>query len=161
WAGTPNGPWSVVARLRDGVSLRQAQAELATIAARQAKEEKQYADSAVAVQTLTALLNDEGRRLLVPSSGAVALVFLIACGNAAGLLPAQGLGRQREYCIRAALGASRVQLVRESFTEILVAAPAAGMLGAAIAAAVIRVFKTFGGLAVPRLDAVAFHWPVV
>ncbi|MFO1501613.1 MAG: ADOP family duplicated permease [Verrucomicrobiota bacterium] len=161
WAGTPNGPWSVVARLRDGVSFEQAQAEVAAIAARQAQEDNRYADSTPLVQPLTTLLNEEGRRLLVPLSGAVALVFVIACGNAAGLLLGRGLGRQGEYSIRAALGASRIQLVREVFIDMLGVAAAAGIAGTGIAAVIIRVFKTFGGFAVPRLDAVSFHWPVV
>ena len=80
-------------------------------------------------------MNREGRRLLMPVAGAVALVFLIACGNAAGLLLARGLQRQHEYAVRAALGARRLQLCRPILAEsLLLALLGGGIVGAGLAA---------------------------
>ena len=92
--------WSVVGRLRDGASLALAQAELTAIAARQAQEDPTFEGITAKAELLEAQMNNQARGLLAPLSGAVALVFLIACGNVAVLLAARGLQRQREYAVR-------------------------------------------------------------
>ena len=74
------------------------------------------------VQQLHEELNRDGRALLVPLFGSVALVFFIACANVAGLLLARGLQRQQEYTMRSALGAGRARLFRQVITESLVVA---------------------------------------
>jgi len=106
-------------------------------------------------------LNREGRRLLLPLLGAVILVFLIACGNAAGLLLARGIQRQPEYAVRSALGAQRSQLFLQVLTESLLLAMLGGVLGAGLAMASLKTLKAIGGVAIPRLDAVRLGWPVL
>ncbi len=159
--GSGNGPWSVAGRLRSGVARAQAQAELTAIAARQAQADNFYQGLEVTVQPLIEFLNDAGRRLLLPLSGAVALVFLIACGNVAGLLLARGLQRQHEYVVRCALGAQRVQLFRQVLAESLLLALVGGALGVMLAVAIVKVLKVIGGFAIPRLDSVTIGWPLL
>jgi putative ABC transport system permease protein len=160
-SGSGNGPWSVVARLRSGITVAAAQAELNVIAARQVQSDRHYEGLVVRVQPLIEFLNHEGRRLLWPLFGAVVLVFLIACGNVAGLLLVRGLQRQKEYAMRSALGAQRYRVFRQAMVESLVLALPAGVLGAALAIITVQVFKAIGGFAIPRLDGVTLGLPVM
>jgi len=152
---------NVVGRLRDGVALSQAQAELTAIAARQAQAEPRFQGITAKVQPLTVVTNHEGRRLLLPLLGAVILVFLIACSNVAGLLLARGLRRQQEYIVRCALGAGRLRLFRQAFTETLLLTLLGGAFGISLTLGTVRLFKVIGGFAIPRLDAVTIGWPVL
>ena len=102
----------------------------------------------------------EGRRLLIPLAGAVLLVFLIACGNAAGLLLARGLQRHHEYGVRAALGAGPLDLCRPVLMESLLLACLGALAGAALAGGCVNTLKVIAGSAIPRLDAVRLGWPV-
>lgn len=159
--GSGNGPWSVAARLRSGVTPAQAEVQLKAIAARQAQADKFYKGITTKVQPLVEFLNHDGRRLLLPLLGAVLLVFLIGCGNVAGLLLARGIHRQREYAVRCALGARRAQLFRQVITESMLLALSGGALGVGLAVVVVRAIKTTGGFAIPRLDAVTVGWPML
>ncbi len=147
--------WNVAARLRPGVSLAQAQAELTTLAAREAQSERDFAGFAPRVESLTGEMNRDGNRILFPLLGAAALVLLIACGNAAALMLVRGLQRQPEYAIRTALGVGRLALFRQVSAESLMLALAGGAVGVALAAAVVALFKNIAGHAVPRLDGVS------
>lgn len=153
--------WDLVGRLRPGVTLAQAQAEIAAMTARQARNERDFEGISAKLQPLEAHMNREGRRLLMPVAGAVALVFLIACGNAAGLLLARGLQRQHEYGVRAALGARPLQLCRPVLVESLLLALLGGLAGAGLAAGCVDALKLIAGAAIPRLDAVRLGWPVL
>jgi putative ABC transport system permease protein len=153
--------WDVVARLRPGATLGQAQAELAGFAAREAQTEHEFEGFAPQLRPLADELNREGRRILFPLLGAAGLVLLIACGNVAALLLVRGLQRQQEYAVRSALGVGRVALFRQVSTESLLIALAGGTLGIALAFGVVRIFKAIGGHAIPRLDAVTTGWPVL
>jgi len=152
--------WNVVGRLRDGMTLAQAQAELSAIAARQAKANRELEGITARTQPLTTEMNRDGRRLLLPLLGAVSILFLIACSNAAGLLLARGLQRQREYAIRCSLGAQRSRLFRQALTESVVLALFGGALGAGLAIGMVKLLKAIAAPAIPRLDAVQFGWPV-
>ena len=99
-------------------------------------------------------------RLLLPLFGSVALLFLVASVNVAGLFVARGLQRHREYAMRAALGASRVRLFRQVLTESAAIAMLGAVGGAAVAAGGIRLFKAIGGQAVPRAESVTVGWPI-
>jgi putative ABC transport system permease protein len=148
-------------RLRPGVSLEQAQAELGVLAARQVEADRDFAGLTPRLQPLGTEMNGDGRRILLPLLGAAALVLLIACGNAAALLLVRGLQRQQEYAVRSALGVGRVALFRQVATESLMLALGGGALGIALAFGVVRLFKTIGGHAIPRLDAVTTGWPML
>jgi putative ABC transport system permease protein len=148
-------------RLRPGVSLEQAQAELGVLAARQVEADRDFAGLTPRLQPLGTEMNGDGRRILLPLLGAAALVLLIACGNAAALLLVRGLQRQQEYAVRSALGVGRVALFRQVATESLMLALGGGAFGIALAFGVVRLFKTIGGHAIPRLDAVTTGWPML
>ncbi len=153
--------WDVVGRLQNGVTLRQAQTELAIITARQAQSEHDFEGMTPHLQSLTSEVNRDGRRVLLPLLGAAALVLLIACGNAAALLLVRGLQRQQEYAVRSALGIGRLALFRQISTENLLLALMGGVLGVGLAFGIVKLFKLIGGHAIPRLDAVTTGWPVL
>jgi len=145
---------NVAGRLRDDATREKAQAELTTIAAQQAKADHALEGITARIQVLADNLNSEGRRVLLPLFGAVALVFLIACANVAGLLLTRGLQRQQEYAVRCALGAQRSQLFCQGLLEALLLALVGGALGVGLAATIVKVISITGAHAIPRLDAV-------
>jgi putative ABC transport system permease protein len=153
--------WDVIGRLAPGATPETAQAELAFITARQAQADRDFAGFTPNVQLLTSEFNRDGERILLPLFGAAGLVLLITCGNVAALLLLRGLGRQREYAVRAALGAGRAGLFRHAATEGLLLALAGGASGIGLALGAVRAFKLIGGRAIPRLDAVTTGWPVL
>src|ERR1043166_1677442 len=129
----------VMARLKDGVTLAQAQAEMDTIAA-QLKSEfpRTNAERGVSVEPLHLdFVTPETRRNLWLLLGAVSFLLLIACVNVANLLLARGTARQREIALRAALGASRKRLFTQFLTESLILAVIGGALGILLAVTII------------------------
>ena len=153
--------WDVVARLRDGATPAQAESELRLLASRQARTERSFEGFTPKIELLSNELNASGDRILLPLMGAAALVLLIACGNAAALLLVRGLQRQQEYAVRSALGVRRIVLFRQIATESLLLSLSGGILAAGITVGVVRLFKTLGRHAIPRLDAVTIGWPVL
>ncbi len=153
--------WNLVGRLRPGVTVAEAQAELAAFAARQIRDEPDFSGVNARLLPVQEQMNQEGRRLLMPVAGAVALVFLIACGNAAGLLLARGLQRQHEYAVRAALGARPFQLCRPVLTESLLLAFLGAFGGVLVALGCVDAVKRIAGTGIPRLDAVHLGWPTL
>jgi len=113
--------WEVLGRLRAGVSLGQAQAEMNLLRARLAGALADYKGWGFAVDPFARfLVGDTLRRLICLAFGAVVMVLLIACANVANLLLAKGAARQKEMAVRAALGASRGRLIAQLLTECLV-----------------------------------------
>jgi len=153
--------WDVVGRLRDGVTVEQARAELEVITSRQAKADADFDKMTPQLQALTDNFNADARRILLPLFGAAALVLLIACGNVAALLLVRGLHRQDEYAVRTALGVRRLVLFRQVSIESLLLALLGGALGVGLAIGIVRIFKVIAGPAIPRLDAVTTVWPVL
>jgi putative ABC transport system permease protein len=153
--------WNIVARLRDGAGLQQAQGELTVLAAREAQAEHDFLGIMPQVESLTNEMNLDGRRILFPLLGAAALVLLIGCGNAAALLLVRGLQRQQEYAVRSAMGMGRIALLRQVSTESLLLALLGGVFGVGLAFAVVKLFKLIAGHAIPRLDAVTAGWAVL
>jgi putative ABC transport system permease protein len=134
---------SVMARLKDNVSIAQAQAEMSGI-------EQQLLDArgpkanpiGVSVEALHLnFLTEATRRNLWLLLGAVGFLLLIACVNVANLLLARGTSRQREIALRAALGASRGRLFSQLLTESLVLATAGGAAGLLLATAIIDLIQ--------------------
>ncbi|MGC2636156.1 MAG: ABC transporter permease [Acidobacteriaceae bacterium] len=153
--------WNVIARLRDGVPPRQAQQELAVLAAGEAREDKSFEGFTPQLEPVTVEMNRDGQRILFPLLGAAALVLLIACGNVAALLLVRGLQRQQEYAVRSAMGMGRMALLRQVLTESLLLALAGGAFGVGLALGAVKLFKVIAGHAVPRLDGVTAGWGVL
>jgi len=153
--------WNVVARLREGVTQRLGQQELAVLAAREAHAEKTFEGFTPQLEAVLDEMNRDGRRILLPLLGAAALVLLIACGNVAALLLVRGLQRQQEYAVRSAMGMGRAALLRQVSMESLLLALLGGAFGVGLAFGVVKLFKLIAGHAIPRLEAVTAGWAVL
>jgi predicted permease len=142
-----------VGRIKPGVKPEQSQADLDAIALRLAH---QYPDTnrgwSLRQRPLRDVLVGPVRPALLLMWGSVALLLLIACVNVANLLLARSVVRQKEFALRAALGASRARLARQALTESVVLSLAGGVLGVLAATWGVRVIHAFGPLNVPRLD---------
>ena len=130
----------VMARLKDGVTLAQAQAEMDGIAAQlQTEFPRSNANRGISVQLLHLnFMSDSTRRNLWLLLAAVGFLLLIACVNVANLLLARGASRQREVALRAALGATRARLFTQFLTESLILAVIGGGFGVLLAEAIIK-----------------------
>ena len=153
--------WNIVARLREGAGLEQAQGELTVLAAGEAQAEHSFEGITPQLESLTSEMNLDGRRILFPLLGAAALVLLIGCGNAAALLLVRGLQRQQEYAVRSAMGMGRIALLRQVSTESLLLALLGGVFGVGLAFGAVKLFKVIAGHAIPRLEDVTAGWAVL
>ena len=152
----------VIARIKPGVSEQQAQAEADAIAARLAQ---QYPDTdsrqGIFVEpTLRALVGDIRPALLI-LLGAVACVLLIACANVANLLLAKAMSRHKEMAIRAALGASRLRVVRQLLIESVMLSLLGGAIGLLLAVWWSDLLIALGKDNIPRAVQVRLDWRVL
>ncbi|MBW8862032.1 MAG: ABC transporter permease, partial [Acidobacteria bacterium] len=162
-ARTPRGRFmSVIARLKPGVSVEQADTEMKTIAAGLASEFPQFdARWTVRVLSMRDELSRDFRPALLVLTGAVAFVLLIACANVANLLLARGAVRQREIAVRAALGAPRSRMIRQLLTESLVLGVLGGAAGLLVARWGLDLLLAISPVDVTAFDHLTLSYPVL
>lgn len=163
WKSRGNHPGLLgVARLKPGVTLEQARADMEAIAIRL---EKQYPESntenRVRVEPLLDNYVRNVRAALWTLLGAVTLVLAIACANVANLLLARGAARQKEMAVRAALGAGRWRIARQLLTESLVLSVSGGVLGLGLAWGAVRLIVGLSGDAIPRSQEIGLEIAVL
>jgi putative ABC transport system permease protein len=155
----------VTARLRPGVSLREAQAELDVIAQRLAGEYRETNQGyGLFALPEVAYANRNYTRALYPLTAAVMCVLLIACANIVNLTLVRAIGRQHEMAVRAALGATTPRLVGQLLLENLLVALLGGTAGVLLAqwgVEGVRVFAASGNVYLARLETVRIEWAVV
>jgi predicted permease len=163
WQNRANHPmffgWG---RLKHGVTVEQARGEMTAIAAR---IEKIYpatnAGVGIAVRPLLENLLGNYRTSLALLLGAVAVVLLIACANLANLLAVRGAARAREFAVRAAMGASRRQIIRQLLIESFVISAIGGGLGLVFAIWGRDALVAFAPAGAPRFEGIGFDWRVM
>jgi predicted permease len=151
-----------IARLRRGISLEAARAEMNVVAA-QLKQHypKENAQTDAGVFALRDEVSEQSRVMLLALSGAAACVLLIACANLANLLLARALGRRLELALRTALGAGRERLVRQLLTESLVLAGLGGVFGVALAGIAVPLLSRLVPTTLPITDTPALDLRVL
>ncbi|HVT37827.1 MAG TPA: ABC transporter permease [Gemmatimonadaceae bacterium] len=151
-----------IGRLASGATADRARADLGQIAAQLAR---QYPESnaefgATAIPLRDAIVGNVRTALLV-MLGCVGFVLLIACANVANLLLVRASSRESEIAVRAALGAGRMQLMRQLVTESVLLSVSGAAIGTALAAWVLGAVRRFGPAGVPRLDEVSIDGSVL
>jgi putative ABC transport system permease protein len=152
----------VIARLRPGVSIAQADADMDAISKRlEAEYPQENAGWGATVISLRELIVGDIRLSLVMLLSAVALVLLIACANVGNLLFARALARRKEIAIRSALGAARSRVFRQLLVETLLLASAGGALGLLLAHEALSAGATLLADRIPRAGELSIDWRVV
>jgi predicted permease len=152
----------IIAGLKPGVTLAQAQADLGAVAQHihQIDPEKGK-DIAFRTARYHETLTGPVRQVFLALVIALVLVLLIACGNVANLLIARCLGRQQEFAVRSALGAGQLRLVRQLFVEGGVLSGLGCILGFGFAWLAVTLVHKLPADTIPRGETIAIHWQVV
>jgi putative ABC transport system permease protein len=153
----------MVGRLKNGVTLAQAESQLDLILPTLAQEHAKGYDSSggapagMIVNELQSDLTSAVRPALLAVLGAVVLVLLICCVNVTNLFLARGVQRQAEFALRAALGASRTRMIRQMLTESLLLAGLGAVFGMMVAFVGVRALIALSPPGMPRLSAIGVH----
>jgi putative ABC transport system permease protein len=146
----------VVGRLKPGVTLAQAQADMSAIAARLAQQyPEKIAGHGVKLERLTNVIVGDISLALFVLLGAVGFVLLIACANLANLMLARVGARQKEIAVRTALGASRLRIVRQLLTESVLLAVSGGAAGLLLATWVVSWVVSLSPDTIPRVNEIS------
>ncbi|HKW32031.1 MAG TPA: ABC transporter permease [Candidatus Acidoferrum sp.] len=153
--------YNIMVRLKPGVSLQQAQADLDVIASRIREKDKRDASFGMHVIGLREQVVGDVRRALLVLLGSVGLVLLIACANVGNLLLARAAGREKEVAIRTALGANWQRLARQLLTESVLLGLLGGAAGLLVAQLSLYVVRTMNPGNIPRLEDIAINATVL
>ena len=154
----PGNNLAVIARMKPGVKIGQARAELAGLGTRlRAEYSKYFGNEYLDIEPLQSELVRDVRTIVWALLAALGSVLLVGCSNIGCLLLVHASRRQKEMAVRAALGASRFALIRQMSSETLLLAVVGGALGLGLAAVGVRliIFLLPASIYVPRLDSVA------
>lgn len=153
---------SCVARMKPGVTIDQARADMQTVSARLSQQYPEFLSTwTTNVVPLRTQFTGEIRRPLLIVLGAVAFVLLIACANVANLLLARASARRKEIAVRAGLGASRSRIARQLLTESVLLSMIGGVLGVFVAWWGTRALVALSPPALIDLQRVSVNWPVL
>jgi predicted lysophospholipase L1 biosynthesis ABC-type transport system permease subunit len=153
WRNEATRDFIAMGRLRPGVRLKRAQAEMTAIAQRQAETyPKSHAGWAVHLRPLDLQVTGKTRQVLFMLLGAVAFVLLIACANVANLLLCRSAARRKEIAVRAAIGAGRARIVRQLLTESVCLSLVGGAIGLLLGAWGVHTILAFSPASIPRLQ---------
>ena len=157
WIASEYGSVDVVARLARDATPEAARKEFQAFLAHDPDETRYSGENALSAQvhTLTEEVTGDARPALVALSAAVALLLLLACTNVGNLLLLRAAGRVREMAIRRAIGASAADLVRQLLVESAVLALAGGVIGVALARALLDALMRLSPSGLPRTDLIA------
>jgi predicted permease len=153
--------YNIVVRLKPGVSVQQAQADIDVIATSIRIKDKRGASYGMDVIGLQKQVVGDVRRSLLVLLGSVALVLLIACANVANLLLARAAGREKEVAIRTALGAGWHRLARQLLTESILLGLIGGGAGLLVARLSLVAVRTMNPGNIPRLDEIGINGTVL
>jgi predicted permease len=153
--------FNIMVRLKRGVSIQQAQADVDIMAGRIREKDKRDRTFGMSVIGLQEQVVGDVRRALLVMLGAVAAVLLIACANVANLLLTRAAGRQKEIAIRTALGVGARRIVRQLLTESLVLALLGGAGGIVVAEWTLYVLRSMNPGNIPRLEDIQINGAVL
>jgi predicted permease len=162
--GDGNWDFQIVARLKRGISLPQAQADAEQVAQEIMRNYPPFMARLHISGVVRPLQEDavaQARPLVHVLFLAVLVVLLIACANLAGLLLVRAIRRRREIAVRLALGASMATLLRQAIVESLLLSVSGGLLGLIIASATLRVCLALMPETLPMVNGIGLDWPVV
>jgi predicted permease len=153
--------YNILVRLKPGVSVEQAQADVDIIASRIRIKDKRDASFGMDVVGLQRQVVGDVRRPLLVMLGAVSLVLLIACSNVANLLLARAAGREKEVAVRTALGADWRRLARQLLTESILLGVLGGVAGLLVAQVSLWAVRAMNPGNIPRLDEIGINGTVL